>query len=555
MPVHLPPVEAAIHLRNQHGIKKEDVISVKVETYDLAVSGHDHTEVKGAYSAKMSTPYSTAVALAYGKAGLQEFEKNVLEDESIKTLSKKVQVVSDEELSNIFPGKQSAVLTIITSSGIYSERVDFPKGEPENPFTEEEFLERYESLMSYGGIEAEVYKNIYEMTRIIDTKVSNLEANYDDMVDQKLLFDALSKLGVDFFTGVPDSLLNDFCLYMVNNIPDGQHVMAANEGNAIGIAAGHYMATGNIPVVYMQNSGIGNATNPLLSLTHDCVYGIPMVLVIGWRGDPAVNDHAQHKKQGELTPVLMKDMDIPYAILDAEETVVDKFTWAVAKAKEISAPVALIAKKAILTEKVKKQVYSESKLMNREEAVSAVVDVLGSEAVYLGTTGRATREVHEQLKAHGVGEGHEFQNVGSMGHVSSVGLGIALACPELKVVVFDGDAAAVMHLGALATNCRYKAGNLVHIVLNNGVNESDGGQPSAGYVVNLTVVAEACGYRTPGHPVETKEELQRIVREQGCGEMPLFIDVHVRQGIRSDLPKLNIDHKAQKVALMETLKK
>ena len=130
-------------------------------------------------------------------------------------------------------------------------------------------------------------------------------------------------MGVDFFTGVPDSLLNDFCLYMVKNIPDGQHVMVANEGNAIGIAAGHYMATGHIPVVYMQNSGIGNATNPLLSLTHDCVYGIPMVLVIGWRGDPAISDHAQHKKQGELTPVLMKDMDIPYEILDAEDTVVE----------------------------------------------------------------------------------------------------------------------------------------------------------------------------------------------------------------------------------------
>ena len=373
------------------------------------------------------------------------------------------------------------------------------------------------------------------------------------MVDQKQLFDALGKMGIDFFTGVPDSLLNDFCLYMVKNIPDGQHVMAANEGNAIGIAAGHYMASGNIPVVYMQNSGIGNATNPLLSLTHDCVYGIPMVLVIGWRGDPAIGDHAQHKKQGELTPVLMKDMDIPYEILDAEDTVVEKFAWAVNKAKEISSPVALIAKKAILTEKIKKQVYPESPLMNREEAVSAVIEVLGIEAVYLGTTGRATREVHEQLKAHGVGEGHEFQNVGSMGHVSSVGLGIALARPEQKVVVFDGDAAAVMHLGALATNCRYKAGNMIHIVLNNGVNESVGGQPSAGYVVNLTTIAEACGYHTPGHPVETKEELQKIVREQGSGEMPLFIDVHVRQGIRSDMPKLSINHKELKYALMKTL--
>lgn len=373
------------------------------------------------------------------------------------------------------------------------------------------------------------------------------------MVNQKELFDALNAMGVDFYTGVPDSLLNNFCLYMVQNIPDGQHVMAANEGNAIGIAAGHYMATGKIPVVYMQNSGIGNATNPLLSLTHECVYGIPMILVIGWRGDPAISDHAQHRKQGELTPVLMKDMDIPYEILDSDDTVIEKFAWAVAKAKEISSPVALIAKKAILTEKVKKQVYPESQLMNREEAVSAVVEVLGSDAVYLGTTGRATREVHEQLKAHGVGEGHEFQNVGSMGHVSSVGLGLALARPDQKVVVFDGDAAVVMHMGALATNCRYKAGNMIHIVLNNGVNESVGGQPSAGYVVNLTEVATACGYKTPGHAVETKEELQRIIRGFDKGEMPLFVDVHVRQGIRSDMPKLNIDHKAQKDALMKNL--
>lgn len=373
------------------------------------------------------------------------------------------------------------------------------------------------------------------------------------MVNQQYLFESLKSLGVDFFTGVPDSLLNNFCLYMVENIPDGQHVMAANEGNAIAIAAGHYMATGSIPVVYMQNSGIGNATNPLLSLTHDCVYGIPMILIIGWRGDPAINDHAQHKKQGELTPVLMTDMDIPYEILDDENTVVEKFTWAIEKAKEISAPVALIAKKAILTEKVKKQDYPKSKLMNREEAVSAVVDVLGKDAIYLGSTGRTTREVHEQLKAHGVGEGHEWQNVGSMGHVSSVGLGIALAKPEQRVVVFDGDAAVVMHMGALATNCRYKAGNMIHIVLNNGVNESVGGQPSAGYIVNLTEVAAACGYRTPGHAVETKEELQAILKDYKNGEMPLFIDVHVRQGIRSDMPKLNIDHKAQKDALMKNL--
>lgn len=375
------------------------------------------------------------------------------------------------------------------------------------------------------------------------------------MVNQQTLFEALDRLGVKFFTGVPDSLLNDFCLYMTNNIPDSHHVMAANEGNAIGIAAGNYMATGDIPVVYMQNSGIGNATNPLLSLTHDCVYGIPMILVIGWRGAPSFNDHAQHKKQGELTTVLMKDMDIPYEILDNDDTVIEKFTWAVQKAKEISSPVALIAKKAILTQKEKKQTYAESPLMNREEAVAAVIDVFGENAVYLGTTGRATREVNEQLKLHGIGEGHEFQNVGSMGHVSSVGLGIALAQPEKKVVVFDGDAAAVMHMGALATNCRYKAPNLIHIVLNNGVNESVGGQQSAGLLIDLTGVANSCGYRNVGHAIKTKEELQSVLRSLPGSDMPTFVDVHVRQGIRPDMPKLNIDHKGQKEALMNYLKK
>ena len=375
------------------------------------------------------------------------------------------------------------------------------------------------------------------------------------MVNLQSLFEALDRTGVKFFTGVPDSLLNDFCLYMMNNIPDSRHVMAANEGNAISIAAGNYMATGNIPLVYMQNSGIGNATNPLLSLTHDCVYGIPLIMVIGWRGDPSINDHAQHKKQGELTPVLMKDMDIPYEILDNDDTVIEKFTWAVNKAREISSPVALIAKKAILTQKEKKQVYPESPLMNREEAVSAVIDVFGEDAVYLGTTGRATREVHEQLRMHGISEGHEWQNVGSMGHVSSVGLGLALALPDKRIVVFDGDAAVVMHMGSLATNCRYKASNLIHVVLNNGVNESVGGQQSAGQLIDLTGVAKSCGYRNVGHAIKTKEELQHVLKTLPGNDMPTFVDVYVRQGIRPDMPKLNINHKEQKEALMKYLNK
>ncbi len=373
------------------------------------------------------------------------------------------------------------------------------------------------------------------------------------MVDQKILFNNLHEIGLDFFTGVPDSLLNDFCLHLVNNLPDNQHIMAANEGNAIGIAAGYHMATGKLPVVYMQNSGIGNATNPLLSLTHPCVYSIPMILVIGWRGDPAIKDHAQHKKQGELTTVLMDDMDIPYDVLDSDDTVVEKFAWAAKKAKEINSPVALIAKKAILTQKEKKQEYADSKLMNREEAISAVLDVFGKDAIYLATTGRATRELHEQVAIHGFSDEIEFLNVGAMGHLSSIGLGLAMGSPDKKIVVFDGDAAAVMHMGSLATNGRYQPSNLIHIVLNNGVNESVGGQQSSGQIIDLTTVARGCGYVTLENFVESKDDLQNAVRRMAEGNKLSFIDVHVRQGIRKDMPGLKIDHQAAKKSLMNTL--
>ena len=374
------------------------------------------------------------------------------------------------------------------------------------------------------------------------------------MQELKTLFDAFEEMGVDFFTGVPDSLLNDFCLYLTDHKTDQQHVMAANEGNAIAVAAGHYMATGKLPLVYMQNSGMGSASNPLLSLTHNTVYGIPMLLLIGWRGDPSASDHAHHKKQGELTPVLLTDMDIPYEILDDEATIIEKFCWAADKAREISSPVALIVKKGVLTKTEKKHQYSESELMSREEAISAVLDIFGGDVIYLATTGRATRELHEQLKLHGIGEGHEWHNVGSMGHVSSVALGIALAHPDKKIVVFDGDAAAIMHMGALATNCRYKAGNLIHIVLNNGVNESVGGQPSAGQVVNLTGVADACGYQNPGKPLVSREDVAVFLRLPSNG-MPKFVDFQIRQGIRSGMPMLDIDHKAVKNQVMEYLQK
>ena len=376
------------------------------------------------------------------------------------------------------------------------------------------------------------------------------------MVNLELLFNRLSELGVDFYTGVPDSLLNDFCLYAIDYCDAEHNIIAANEGNAIGIAAGYYFSTGKVPVVYMQNSGIGNAMNPLLSLTHQDVYSIPMILVIGWRGDPSITDHVQHKRQGELTTVLMDDMDIPYVILDKDDMVISKFEWSVAKAKDISAPVALIAKKGILSKSKKETSYPEEGIMmNREDAMDIVFDFMPDDTIYSATTGRATRELHEMFVKRNLHFDREFLNVGSMGHNSSVTLGMAVGCPERHYVVFDGDSATLMHLGALTTIGKVVPKHFLNIVLNNGAHESVGGQPSAGYMVDLTNMAKASGFNTIDKAVKTPEELKTALEILNGMEGPGFIDVHIRLGIRSRIPGLKVNHKELKTYLMNTLNK
>ena len=206
-----------------------------------------------------------------------------------------------------------------------------------------------------------------------------------------------------------------------------------------------------------------------------------------------------------------------------------------------------------MSAKEKKQTYPESELMNREEAISRVLDMIGPDAVYLATTGRATRELHEHLLQRRWTKGNEFLNVGAMGHLSSVALGMATACPQKQIVIFDGDAAAVMHMGSMATIGRYPCPNILHIVLNNGVNESVGGQPSAGNIINLTLVAEACGYVTPGNYLTNSNEVKKFLGTSYNGK-PRFVDLHIRQGIRPDMPKLSIDHHIQKNKLMKFLK-
>ena len=373
------------------------------------------------------------------------------------------------------------------------------------------------------------------------------------MLDQKKVFAALVEQGVTFFTGVPDSYLNGFCNYALAHCGD-RNVIAANEGNAIGIASGHYFASREIPLVYMQNSGMGNAVNPLASLVDKDVYAVPMLLLIGWRGQGNTEpNHPQHKLQGEITPGLLDLMHIPYTVLSDD---MDAFNAAIAKAvaycKEHRQPYGLISPKGVMAgEKAnnKDAVYP----MSREEAIEVVLDTMPSDTVYSATTGRATRELFWLRERRGEGKQCDFLNVGSMGHASSVALGIAMEKPERHVVVLDGDSAAMMHMGAMTMVSKLNVPNYMHIILNNGAHESVGGQPSAGHKINFTKIAEACGYQTVGKPVTNKAELVEAIKVlKDCGKAS-FIDMRIHKGLSGELPALKFSHREAIDALIAEL--
>jgi phosphonopyruvate decarboxylase len=376
-----------------------------------------------------------------------------------------------------------------------------------------------------------------------------------DMIDQKTYFKCLSDEGVELITGVPDSLLNEFCSYAESILAKEKHVIAANEGNAIALAAGYHLATGTIPFVYMQNSGIANAMNPLLSLTNREVYSIPMVLLIGWRGDPEINDHAQHQRQGKITPDLFQIIDIPYRVLDSDDqSVIDSTIWAIRHAKTTNRPTALLAKKGLF-EKGKKSnsIDTDNICINRETAIKCIVDCLPEDTIYVAATGRATRELYYLRENTNEGHANDFLNVGAMGHTSQIALGIALGNTKRLVVCLDGDASAIMHLGGFSTIGKVRPSNLLHVVLNNGVHESVGGQPSAGYHINLTAIAEKSGYATIGKAVKSEQELRFGIHFLIKSELPAFIDIHIQKGTRSNLKALTNDLISLKEQLMKEL--
>ncbi len=363
------------------------------------------------------------------------------------------------------------------------------------------------------------------------------------MLDQKKVFETLQAHGVGYYVGVPDSYLNGFCNYALANCGE-RNVITANEGNAVALAAGHYLATKEIPLVYMQNSGEGNAVNPLASLVDKDVYAIPILLLIGWRGQGnSEPNHPQHKLQGEITTGLLDLLHIPYSILtDSDEEFERVVEKAVKYCKEDRGIYAFVAPKGVMADPDKPNNVDATYPMSREEAIEVILDHMPADTIYSATTGRATRELFFLREKRGEGKEHDFLNVGSMGHASSVALGIALST-DRPVVALDGDSAAIMHMGALTMVSKVSAPNFLHVVLNNGAHESVGGQPSAGHLLDWTSIASDCGYATVGKAVTSNDGLIEAIEKLRTAGKAAFIDCRIHKGLARKLPPIVFDHR------------
>ncbi len=378
------------------------------------------------------------------------------------------------------------------------------------------------------------------------------------MIRPEFFIEALREKGIDCFAGVPDSLLKNICAYITDHFDAAHNIIAANEGAAVGLAAGHYLATGQPACVYMQNSGEGNIINPLASLTDQEVYNIPVLLLIGWRGRPGVHDEPQHVKQGKVTTGLLNVMGVNYEVLSKEE---DK------AAKQIEKAAKALVNKEVFALVIEKDTFEDYKLQNvevndltmtREEAIQTIAAALGEKDCIVSTTGMISRELFEYRAAMNQGHERDFLTVGSMGHASQIALGIAMAKSDRKVWCFDGDGATIMHMGSMAIVANKAPKNYVHVVFNNGAHDSVGGQPTVGLKIDLPAVAKAVGYKV-AISVNSKEELEKEISTLNSQLStlggPVLLQVCVKKGNRKDLGRPTTTPIQNKEALMDFLKK
>ena len=362
-------------------------------------------------------------------------------------------------------------------------------------------------------------------------------------------------LDADFYTGVPDSQLKALCNYLMSNygIDPKHHVIAANEGNCTALAAGYHLATGKVPVVYMQNSGEGNIINPVASLLNDKVYAIPVIFIVGWRGEPGVHDEPQHIYQGEVTRTLLDDMGIKNYVIGTDTTE-EELEEEMKTFREILADgkdVAFVIRKGALTfdGKIK---YENDNPLKREEIIHHIVKYSGTDPI-VSTTGKASRELFETRAANDEPHSYDFLTVGSMGHCSSIALGVAINKPDTTVWCIDGDGAALMHMGAMPViaNCHPK--NMIHIVINNGAHETVGGQPTVLSNLKVADVARDCGYPYTV-TVASAEDLDRELAAAKERKDLSLIEVKCAIGSRDDLGRPTTTALENKENFMEYLK-
>ena len=378
------------------------------------------------------------------------------------------------------------------------------------------------------------------------------------MISPKFFYDTLASYDINFYAGVPDSLLKNLCAYITDHADASHNIIAANEGGAMGLAAGHYLATSQIPVVYMQNSGEGNIINPLASLTDPDVYNIPVLLVIGWRGKPGVHDEPQHVKQGKVTTGLLNVMGIDYTVLSKEEDKAEaQIKKAVAYMQATKQCYALVIEKDTFDNYQLSTVNSQLELsLSREDAIQTVAAALGEKDCIVSTTGMISRELFEYRTAKNEGHERDFLTVGSMGHASQIALGIALEKQERRVWCFDGDGASIMHMGSMAIVASKAPKNYIHVVFNNGAHDSVGGQPTVGLQIDLPAIAKAVGYKQV-YSVDNKEDLNKLLTSslfhQTSSEGPVFLEIRVKKGNRKDLGRPTTTPIQNKEALMQFL--
>ena len=355
------------------------------------------------------------------------------------------------------------------------------------------------------------------------------------MINVENFYNSLKKNDIDFFAGVPDSLLKSFCAYIKDNVSEDKNIIAANEGNAVGIATGHYLATGKIGLVYMQNSGLGNAVNPLASLDDKLVYNIPILLVVGWRGEPGKKDEPQHKKQGLITVETLELLNIKYEIV-SEDTSNEEMEKIVSKAalymKETCEPFGIVVRKNTFEKYVLKNNIHIKMEMSREEAIEILTENMDDSSVIVSTTGMASRELFEIRERRNEEHKRDFLTVGSMGHASQIALGIALSKNDRNVYCLDGDGAMIMHLGGMAIIGSKQPYNFKHVLINNGAHDSVGGQDTVGLQIDIPSIAKACGYKSV-YSCSTKEELKKYAELIKSENGPVLLSlIHISEPTR-----------------------